>query len=318
MTHTANTQLSEESWESARGYAGVMGEIPSSFAVVVRALMNDQATGANQPSQASRYGVLRLLRSPSVFAPLYFAAALVNDSSGAAPQSSTTESELIKSFTPHELAVLIGTVYYFRRAQSLCPPEEFKYLADCISENATVGLMLGQAIPGLGIGNALTEATMPLFGLSSIIKHDPEGFKEYRRWLKRTGSSWNEDYEMTQWGCTRVQIGSIIVQLLGFGIQRANALLIGLTAATGILEEEAISKDIRMAELWRTAIFNTGKPPELALPAKYYPKEVTLKRVLAKLSEIRLDATISGWLLKTKEDLPAGANQNQPQASAES
>jgi hypothetical protein len=318
MTHTATKQLSAESWESARGYAGVMGEIPSSFTVVVRALMNDHASGAKEPSAASRYGILRLLKSPSVFAPLYFAANLLSEHSGGQSQASISESDLIKRFTPHELAALIGIVYYFRRAQSLCPPEEFKYLADCLSENATVGLLLGQAIPGIGMGNALTEATLPLFGLSSVIKHDPEGFKEYRRWIKRTGSSWNEDYEMTHWGCTRVQIGSIIVQLLGFGIQRANALLTGLNPSSGLAEEESISQDIRMAELWRTAVCNTGRAPEIALSAKYYPNDTALKKVLAKLSEIRLDATTSGWLLKTKEDLPAGSSPSPSQASAES
>jgi hypothetical protein len=215
------------------------------------------------------------------------------------------------------LAVLIGVVYYFRRAQSLCPPEEFKYLADSLSENAALGLLLGRAIPGIGVGNALTEATIPLFGLTSIVKHDADGFKEYRRWLKRTDSSWDVDYEMTHWGCTRIQIGSIIVQLLGFGIQRANALLTGLTPASGLTEEEAISRDIRMAQLWRTEIFATGKAPEIALPAKYYPNDATLKKVVAKLSEMRQNATKTGWLLQTKEDLPAEAQQTSSQSSVE-
>jgi hypothetical protein len=111
---------------------------------------------------------------------------------------------------------------------------------------------------------------------------------------------------MERWGCSRIQIGSIILQLLGFGIPRANALLKGLASSAPISTADAtdIAQDVRMAALWRHATKHTGKAPEVALPAKYYPNGNDYRHVINRLTQIRNEPPSPSWIKALKEDLP--------------
>jgi hypothetical protein len=306
MSETPSSPISEESWSFARSYATVFGDLPSSFSVVVRSLMNDFASTPTQMSSVTRYGVMRLLKSPTLYAPLFFVRSMLQDD-----QSSSTalipEDQLAKEFSLIELAYLIGFLYLYRRAQSTCDQEEFAYISSQIAEDATLAIALGRAVPGVGGGTALMEATAPLLGLTCILKHDLPGFKEYRRTMKKTNTPWSTDWEVSRWGCSRVQIGTIVVQLLGFGVQRSNAFFKALSSPPHITppNEEEFSLDVRMAAVWRASTQTYGKSPEFALPAKYYPKNADYQRVLARQNEYRISPPSPLWLNATKDDLPS-------------
>jgi hypothetical protein len=303
-------ELSAESWEYARGYAGIMGTIPASFTTIIRGLMTDHESGMTKIEGANRYQVIRLIKSPSLFSTLYFACKALT------PQvirrnGYTSETEIVDSLSPFELAYLIGFSLLFRRAQGLCDDQEFSYIDDDITRNMNVGFLMGRAIPAIGAGCAMIEGTAPILALCTFLRHDAKGFKEYRRAVLKPGSSWDTSAELKRWGCHSLQVASVIVQTLGFGISHAQALTTS-REPTSLTEESRITKDYRMAGLWRESIIKTLAPPTVKVDGRYYPSTEALNSALNKHKELIHDKQLAGWLKACKEDLPECQTNPQP------
>lgn len=319
MAETPTTSpISEESWSFARSYATVFGDMPSSFSVVIRSLMNDFAVSPTQMTSVTRYGAMRLLKSQTLFAPLFFLRKMLVGDKGSG-DAGLSASDLAKEFNLMELSYLIGFLYLFRKAQSTCDQEEFAVISEQIAEDASLAISLGRAVPGIGGGPALMEATAPLLGLACILKHDLPGFKEYRRTIKKSKAPWSSEWEVQRWGCSRIQIGTIVVQLLGFGVQRSNALFKALSSPPHITppNEEEFSQDVRMATVWRTSTQTYGKSPEIALAAKYYPSNADFQKVLALQNEFRTNRPSPVWINASKDDLPASLQDSSEDAGAQ-
>jgi hypothetical protein len=327
---TPTDSSSPESWEYARGYAGVFGTIPSSFTSVIRTLMNEHSAGLAQTAGNSKYFVVRLLKSPSLAAPFYFAAEIFNPAI-LEKEGPTSADQLIKGFTPFEIASVLGLVYLVRRGQGLCDPNELKNIFDPMIPKTNIAFAIGRTIPAIGVGTALLEATMIPIAVAAFAKHDAKGFKEYRRDVqKQFSGSWNVDLEVSRWGCNHLQIGSVLLQSLGFGITRANAFVNAVSHKSdlGTLEEINLCRDFRMAAVWREAIATTYSAPTIPLPPKYYPTKASQDAAVATIKAVQEDSEASRWLLKGKNDLPpvqlsspkgpAGLASSTPNPSPES
>jgi hypothetical protein len=303
--------MSAQSWEYTRGYAGVFGTVPTPFATTIRTLLSEESAGLAQPSASTLYQLLRLMKSPSLFAPFYFAADTFCPSV-LSSTSRTPEAAVIKAFSCSEVASLLGVIYLSRRAQALCDAEELKSLEGHLIEEANLSFLVGRAIPAIGGGMSLLQATAHILGLAAFLRHDPSGFKEHRRLLKKEDLRWDCNLEMERWGCTRIQVGSVLMQSLGFGIKRANAIAHGLgcLSQTGAGEEMELAYDVKMAALWCEAIRTTRKAPEVPLPANYYPTHNALQEVIATLDTLKRAASLSSWLQKRKDDLPPYQQQD--------
>ncbi len=297
--------MSAQSWEYTRQYAGVFGQPPAPFVTAVRALLSAHAKGESQISGSTRHQMARLLRSPSLFAPFYFAA-YAFEPSVISSTSRTPELSVLKVFSPHEVASILAVTYLWRRAQSFCDAEEIKFIEDSLAESINMGLLLGRAIPAIGGGLSLLQAVTPILGVTAFLRHDSKGFQDYRRLLKKQRLSWNCELEIQQWGCTRIQIGSVLVQSLGFGIMRSTAIASALSGLmeTGSSEEMEIARDVQMAARWCESIRTTGQAPEVALPAKYYPTHAALQNALSTLATLQRDRSQALWIQKGRADLP--------------
>lgn len=303
-------ELSAESWEYARGYAGIMGTVPASFTTIIRGLMTDHESGMGQIEGPNRYQVIRLIKSPSLFSTLYFACKALTPNV-IRRSGYTSEAEIVDSFSPFELAYLIGFSLLFRRAQGLCDDQEFSYIEDDIIRNLNVGVLMGRAIPAIGGGCGMIEGTAPFLALCTFLRHDAKGFKEYRRSTLKPGSSWDPSAELKRWGCNSLQIASVIVQTLGFGINQAQAL-IASREPISLPDEARLVKDYRMAGLWRNSIITTLTPPTVKIDARYYPSTDALNSALNKHKELIHDRQLAGWLKACKEDLPECQLNPQP------
>ncbi len=327
---TPTESFTPESWEYARGYAGVFGTLPSSFTSVIRALMNEHGAGLAQTTGNNKYFVLRLLKSPSLLAPLYFASEVYNPE--VLTQSGPTPADqLIKGFSPFELACILGLVYIVRKVQGLVDPEEFKYVIDPVIPKVNVAFAIGRTITAIGVGTALLEATIVPLAVCAFAKHDLKGFKDYRRdVIKNLSGKWNPELEIEKWGCNHIQIASVLLQTLGFGITRSNALVAALSSKSelGSLEEVNLSRDFRMANLWREAISATYSAPTVPLPPRYYPTKAAQDNAVSIIRNVLEDEDACKWLFKGKEDLPAhqlppqkgasgGANTPEPSTDSE-
>lgn len=263
--------------------------------------MQEHAAGLATTAGRSRYFVERLFKSKSLIAPFHFAAKAL----GKEKKGGSLTTHILQVFSPFELAIMLSLVYLMRRAKTLCDPDEFKYLADPIYENSLVGLAAGRIIPAIGGGMGLIEGTMRHLALSTFLKHDVKGFKEYRRERKRLADGWRPDLEAERWGCSSIQIASVFLQVLGFGVHRSNAYINAYRSNldVGTTEEISVARDIRMATLWRESLISTGNKPEIAIPGKYYPTMNDLSQVITIILNAKKDPSICHWLERGKDDL---------------
>lgn len=317
MTDTSEL-MNAQSWEYTRGYAGVFGRPPAPFVTAIRTLLQEESNGATQPSAATAYQILRLMKSPSLFAPFYFAAYTFIPTA-ISSTSRTTEATVLKAFSAFEIASLLAVTYLSRRAQVSCDAEELKLLEGLLIEEVNLGFLVGRAIPSIGAGMCILQASAPIMGLAAFLRHDPSGFKEHRKLLKRQSLRWDHELEMQRWGCTRFQVGSVLAQSLGFGIKRANSIVNSAMGIPESLSEDdlELAHDAKMAALWCESLRTTRKAPEIAMPAKYYPTHQALQDALAALDTLLENPSEARWLYKGRDDLPSyqlqeGVNRGAP------
>jgi hypothetical protein len=98
----------------------------------------------------------------------------------------------------------------------------------------------------------------------------------------------------------------VLVQSLGFGTKRSNAIANVLGGQPGNTQEEDenLERDVQMAALWCDCLRTTGKAPEIALAAKYYPTHAALQETLSTFATLLQDREQSRWIQKRKENLP--------------
>lgn len=295
--------LSPQSWEMARIFAALWGTIPTSFTTVIRHLMNEHSAGLARTAGLNRNFALRLLKTPSLLAPIRSFCSQYGVARGDLPQYEPSPEELIEMFSPYELAFVFGLVYVTRRAKSLCNSDEWAYLSEPMAYDLDAAVALGRVIPAIGAGTALIEASASSLGKMAFLRNDVKKFTEYRRILKRTGSAYDYDEENARWGCVHSQIASVVLQLLGFGVTRSNALATALTSASesGTSEEVAMIRDFRMARLWRESVMSTGAAPTGAIQSMYYPKKSELEEALESVKNNRMRPAAESWLFQGKD-----------------
>lgn len=294
---------SPESWEYSRGYAGVFGTIPSSFTTVTRSLMTNHTNRVPNISGNTKYFVLRLLKSNSLFAPLCFAyrgVALNGDR-----EQKVSRDDLVAYFDSFELSYMLGLTFLFRRVRSLCPKDEWNYIGDPLMRSVNVGFLVGRAIPTISGAMGMIEGSIRFLAIATFLKHDPKGFKEYRRELKKAGKEWDDSLEVSRWGCTSLQIASVLLQTLGFGIPRSNAFVnaFATTQEVGSPEDIRFARDFRMSYLWRQLFLAEKFSPDVALPSAYYPRKEDLNRAISSFELLQGNDELGKWLTRTKDDL---------------
>src|SRR5262245_52594399 len=108
---------SAESWDLARKYAGLLGEIPNSFSTLTRSLMADHRQSAAALGSGSSFQLKRLLKSDGLRASIYNAALTFGEE---LPPFATLEPEkVVEPFKPFDLAVLVSLLYLSRKASRI-------------------------------------------------------------------------------------------------------------------------------------------------------------------------------------------------------
>jgi len=296
---------SPESWEYARGYAGLLGQPPSSFSTVIRGLVQDHLAKREFCSGNPKYFLLRLLKSRSLLAPMH-AALCAFDPDEFTKDTKANPEEIVKTFTTFELAYMLALVYLARKAKHICDPDEWEILSKLLNQSANAGYLAGRAIPPIGSTIGLMEGSIRFLGLSTFLKHDMKGFKDYRREVKKKGGDWEELTEYEKWGCNSLQIASVLIQSMGFGIPCANAYInaFSIQGEVGDLATVEKMKQFKMSSVWRNLMLAGISDPKFPLPAKFYPDKGVLTAAMELFKNLESDPALGFWLDKTKDDLP--------------
>jgi hypothetical protein len=292
-----------ESLEVARAYAGLIGEIPSSFSSTLRVLITDEEKHGGALSSTGRYLATRLLKSRGVLSAMYYGALTFREEKLNSLGGPSLEN-LTKSFSPMELAGLIGLLYLYRRVRSFSAPALWSELQPRIRAMLEMGGHVGAAIPRIGLTmgtfvGCFTDMTLCLFQ-----KQDEKAFKEYRRHLKSSNLPYDLPGEMALWGCTRFNVGSVLLQMLGFGVATANAYSQGLSCehplGEGLIPE---AYRFKICAVWIEALLNTGAVPEMTHRGEFYPTQAASAVLLREAAIVKEKGTKHAFIEKTKEDV---------------
>lgn len=205
-----------ESFQTAKQYAAVIGAMPIAFSTTIRALMVDFQSGASELSENSKYQVGRLVSAPTIHAALGYLA-LTTKPREVAEIDQADPLSLANLFDPVTLAAAISQIYLFKRAKRICSQEDWRFLAEPWQKNIEVAMLLGNRGTDVGFGVGLLGVGMLYTAYSAFLAFDKKGFAEYRRHLKRQKILTDLAYEMKQWGCSCFQVASHIMLSLSFG-----------------------------------------------------------------------------------------------------
>lgn len=293
---------SAESWDFARRFAGLFGTVPSSFTSTIRGVLADwERTKAI--SNGNKFLLLRLLKTASIKAPVYYAAATYKSESIESGDYIPPEG-FLKFFTPQDICSMLGLVYLYRRAKRLCAEEEWAFVGGVTQTQVDLGGCLGFSIPAIGGTVGILGLGLWQLAYAAFLIHDQKGFVEHRRNLKQRKLFRDEEMEMARWGCCAYQIATVMAQSLGFGVQFSDVMTRGFSPENrrnGALDKEAYR--FAIATVWMEALQNTGKIPNIAHKGEFYPSKGTVQLLEEVAPRIQQEGSSFNWLDRSKNDV---------------
>lgn len=291
-----------ESWDYSRAFAGSLGALPSSFTSVIRLLMSDYDKDSTSLSQYGKFFSGRLLRSPSIQAPYYYAIKFLKPQFLPPEDKPFDVPDFLDSFNGYEHAALFAIIFVHRHCIPLCDPNQFAKVTEKLERDTTISWLIGNAIPAVGGGAGLLLGSFRILGWLPFLKHDPEGFEEYTTYLKNNKLAIDIDYEFQRWQCNSLQVAVMLGQQLGFGIRHVIPLMKAITTVSPLLTSEDKEREFRVIDVWMDSVVKRRSAPAIPLPPKYYPNRTELDFLLRRSGDV-LDKKDCLWLSRTKADL---------------
>lgn len=300
--------LSAQSWDQAKQYSAVIGNVSSLFSSCIRFLMKDAASGQKVLSSASRYSLGRLLSSPSFKAPIYFAAKVFKGEE-LSKTTKLTPEELAALFAPDELAHLVGLLYVYRRLQRIVPEDEWKEISRLVHVHAQLGGYVGQALPRIGLSWGLMLGTIRHLSWGPFVVADKKVFTNYRRGIKIKKKTFDLTEEIKIWGCTHLQVASLVIQQLGLGTTIPQAINLGLMSentSDDVVADEGYRA--RILWIWIESLKASGKQPDMTHKGAYYPVKAAAEKLENLAAPVISDGPTVEFYRSSKDDItPATA-----------
>ena len=295
--------LGPDSWELAITYLKSCKDFPSSFTSVIRLLVSDYDKNPSGITDFGKFFVGRLLRSPSIKAPYFYASKLFRPSIIGDKSTPLSTLTLIREYNGYEHASLLSLIVIFRLMKQECEPDTFSLIVPRLSRCSSLGWFIGDAIPDIGAAHGMVAATFRVLGLLPLLRYDPVGFKEYWSYLHSEKKQLDPEYELHRWGCNSLQLGVLLCQKLGLGLKRAlplmNALTVPTTLATTSNEEE---QRFRATEIWLETLINRRSTPIIPMPPKFYPNPTALTNLVKRSVETMLGQD-HFWLTRARDSI---------------
>lgn len=293
---------SPESWETARNYSALIGEVPNSFSTLIRSLVADQSKDNKTLGSGSQFQVGRLLRGHGMRSVVYYAGLTFHHDETSQVESLSVK-KLASLFSPLELSVIIATTYLYRTIRKLIKSSEWTNISDPLLHYIDIGGHLGTAIPRISSAHGMICAAMPIIAQAVFLHHDEKGFKEYRRQIQNTKQRYLTEYELKRWGCTAFQVAAIMMQAVGLGKELGHNMVTGLIPQINPSTLDNDAYVFKIADIWITELNSNGQPPDMTHRGEYYPLRPELNQLLATVKEIRAHGAKHKWLEKTKTDI---------------
>ena len=291
------------SWTEAKRQATALGAIPSSFSVVIRALIYDQVNFKAKMRASNKYQVARLLKGPSFKLMLYHATKTLRPRA-LAGQTSWNVGSMMAEFEPLDLAALIASFVYYRKCKKLLPEQAWGKFAPLLLKEPQFGAVVGSAIPEIGTGVGIITSTFQHFAHCSFALKHAAAYEKYVAQLKASPATQVLRLEEESFGCSSSQVAVMLLSGAGFGTDLGNGLSIAFdpTRATLSLKDDWAVR-MRYARVWIDLALKGLDQPSEKMSARFFPSS-ELHEWLKKMFPLIRNGEI-GWLQRTKADLNA-------------
>ncbi|NLF25341.1 MAG: hypothetical protein GX589_06750 [Deltaproteobacteria bacterium] len=303
MTEKKENSDDTQAWQKSRVYVDHVGKVLTSFQTTIRTLLIDERSNPPVVSPASHFLVTRFLRGRTMKALFYYAT-LTFHGEEVANTPHLSSSQLIRFFSPGELAAMIAAIYAYRRIKGQAPPEQWNEISEQMILEADIGMHTGMAIPAIGGMVGMLAGLMPRLSRGLFLVEDPDLFSEYWRRINLEDLCAAEELELELWGCTSRHIGCSLLQGLGLSVPMAHGLYVGLSSRPPSDDkEERLGYAFAIAREWIKGLHENGAPPERVHMGKYYPLQTALHKLLYRVNRLREHGNGYRWLERSKDDI---------------
>jgi hypothetical protein len=292
---------SAASWTEAKKQAAALGVIPSSFSVVVRALINDQVTFQAKMRASNKFQVARLLKGPSFKIMLYFATKSLRPLK-LAGLSSWSVGSMMTAFEPLDLAALIASFVYYRKCKKLVPEHAWGNFNLSLGKEPQFGASAGSAIPEIGAGLGLIASSFQHFARCSFALKHTDAYQKYSAHAKGASPADILRLEQESFGCTAPQVAVMLLSAAGFGTDVGNGLSIAFDPSrpSATLKDDWAAR-MRHARIWIDTALQGLDQPSDKMAVRFFPSKEQ-HEWLKQCNKLIRDGQV-GWLQRTKSDL---------------
>ncbi len=307
---------SESSIRSAEKHARLLGNVSALFSSCIRIIREAERSLQANPSQdisgITQGAALTLINmSPSLKALFYFAA-LHFYPEPAKKLLKPTVRDVIKLFSSTEIAGILGVSYLYRRLEKVCDREELERLRPLLLVHMEIGGLVGETLNYVGRGYGMLAGAARYVALGTFTVGHLEEFKKYRRKVAAEDLLFDLAAEEERWGCNHLQIASLLVQSLGYGVPAGFGLVLANAAGSplDLVEERAQDDEVRCwraAMIWTESLHRDGTPP----PGfddennEMYLEPASVEVLSERVTRIRSEGPSFQWLLRRRSDVPS-------------
>jgi hypothetical protein len=270
-------------------------------------LAQDPAGDCVGLEHTTKFLVQRLMRTGTIKTALSYAAVTFKPERYASP-GAVDVNAVLADYRPLDLAAVIGLIYIYRRSRTICPADEWTFVDSQLARHLDTAMHVGYALANAGVAAGVFVGGFIPLGQALFLKHDPQGFKEYRRYLSSKKILLDVDFEMSRWGCSSPTLAAFFIQTLGLGLPLAEKFSLGVesVAPDGKGLDDGAYR-FYIVNRWMMSILKSGEIPDMTHQGRYYP----LKADQDRLKQLTADAGATGsryrWLEKTKDELASSA-----------
>lgn len=297
----------DSSWQQAAYLLKNTLHFASSFTTTIRTLkLNaieniERGGGPSRLNEASRFYLMRLVKAPSILAPLFY---LTQTYKGRQIEDMPHISQeyLVGLYRLDELSSFLALTFIFNSLRKACDKEEWLRYGKVINEAVEVGGYVGSNISDIGLADGLLLSGVRYLAPAVFLARDPKNFKIYRRDLKIKKCAFHLQMEYDLFGCTHVDIATQLVQGAGFGADYSTDFYKSLMTDPDKRLERRPNL-MRIMLLWSEALYLGRKPPRIHGENEIAVEDQVVDQLLLVSKQIQESGSVFSWLSKGKSSI---------------
>lgn len=292
-----------DGWNIAAKHADTLGTIPNIFTATVRLLISDHSKNSQVTRPATKYITGLSMRGSKVLAMLYYASqqfkpGKIDD------RKRVSVGDLIGLYQPFDLAVLYGTFLLYRRAiRGLeLSRSEFQIFVPGFEAESQIGGLVGAALPRIGVGSGLLAGTVHHIAKLMLAVNQSAEVEKYNKYLAGNKLCWDLTYEFGKFGCTTLQIATLLLIRVGFPRRFAETYIGALDEDTGLGDfTSGILYPLFYGRIWIDGLVKSEKSVLSTMPQDYLPSASAESWMTAEIQDIL--AGKKSWIARESSDL---------------